>query len=159
MVKNLSIMQETWVQLLSQEHPLEMGMASHTSILAWEIPRTEEPGLCSGKESDTGEQLTFLTHLPEPTSRGNVNDSKAWGTLQKRKRVLRRWEAAEGVCLQVWEGSSGREGGWTGGQGAGAWQIGGNRRRQLLSSQRARRRCWTGELREGTGQFTCPKEK
>ena len=70
MVKNLSIMQETWVQLLSQEHPLEMGMASHTSILAWEILRTEEPGLCSGKESDTGEQLTFLTHLTRAHKQG-----------------------------------------------------------------------------------------
>ena len=37
-------MQETWVQSLSQEDPLEKGMATHPSILAWEIPWTEEPG-------------------------------------------------------------------------------------------------------------------
>ena len=37
-------MQETWVQSLSQENPLEEGMATHTSILAWRIPWTEEPG-------------------------------------------------------------------------------------------------------------------
>ena len=37
-------MQETWVQSLEQEDPLEEEMATHSSILAWEIPWTEEPG-------------------------------------------------------------------------------------------------------------------
>ena len=37
-------MQEMQVQSLGQEDPLEKGMATHSSILAWEIPRTEEPG-------------------------------------------------------------------------------------------------------------------
>ena len=45
MVKNLSAMQETWVQSLGQEDPLEKGMATHSSILAWRIPWTEEPGV------------------------------------------------------------------------------------------------------------------
>ena len=44
MVKNLPAVQETQVQPLSQEDPLEKGMAIHTSILAWRIPWTEEPG-------------------------------------------------------------------------------------------------------------------
>ena len=44
MVKNLSAMQEMWVQSLYQEDPLEKGMATHLKILAWEIPWTEEPG-------------------------------------------------------------------------------------------------------------------
>ena len=44
MVKNLSAMQETRVQSLGQEDPWEKGMATHTSILAWRIPWTEEPG-------------------------------------------------------------------------------------------------------------------
>ena len=44
MVKNLPAMQETWVRSLGQEDPLEEGMATHTSILAWEIPWTEELG-------------------------------------------------------------------------------------------------------------------
>ena len=48
-------MQETWVQSLSQEDPLEKGMATHSSILAWRIPWTEEPGA----ESDMTEQLTL----------------------------------------------------------------------------------------------------
>ena len=44
MVKNLLAMQETWVQSLGWEDPLEKGVAIHSSILAWSIPWTEEPG-------------------------------------------------------------------------------------------------------------------
>ena len=44
MVKNLPAMQETQVRSLDQEDPLEKGMATHSSILAWRIPWTEEPG-------------------------------------------------------------------------------------------------------------------
>ena len=44
MVKNLPAMEETQVQSLSQEDLLEKGMAIHSSILAWRIPWTEEPG-------------------------------------------------------------------------------------------------------------------
>ena len=43
MVKNLPAMQETWVQSLGQEDPLDKGMATHSSILTWRIPCTEEP--------------------------------------------------------------------------------------------------------------------
>ena len=43
MVKNLPAMQETWVQSLGREDPLEKGMAIHSSILAWRIAWTEEP--------------------------------------------------------------------------------------------------------------------
>ena len=44
MVKNLPAMQETRVRPLGWEVPLEKGMAIHSSILAWRIPRTEHPG-------------------------------------------------------------------------------------------------------------------
>ena len=44
MVKNLPAMQETQVQSPGGEDPLEEGMATHSSILAWEIPRIKEPG-------------------------------------------------------------------------------------------------------------------
>ena len=44
MVKILSAMQETLVQSLGQEDPMEKEMAIHSSILAWKIPWTEEPG-------------------------------------------------------------------------------------------------------------------
>ena len=43
-VKNLPAMQETWVQSLGREDPLEKGMVTHSSILAWRIPWTENPG-------------------------------------------------------------------------------------------------------------------
>ena len=43
-VECLSTMQETWVQSLGWEDPLEKEMATHSSILAWRIPWTEEPG-------------------------------------------------------------------------------------------------------------------
>ena len=44
MVKNLPAMLETWVPSLGQEDPLEKEKAIHSSILAWRIPWTEEPG-------------------------------------------------------------------------------------------------------------------
>ena len=60
-IKNLPAVQETRVRSLSWEDPLEKGMVTHSSILAWRIPWMEEPdGLYSSwgcKESDTTEQL------------------------------------------------------------------------------------------------------
>ena len=44
MVKNLPAMQETSIRSLGQEDILEKGIVTHSSILAWRIPRTEEPG-------------------------------------------------------------------------------------------------------------------
>ena len=44
MVKNLPAVQETWVQFLGWEDPLEKEMTTHSSIVAWKIPWTEEPG-------------------------------------------------------------------------------------------------------------------
>ena len=43
-IKHLPAMQETWVQSLGREDPLEKEMATHSSTLAWKIPWTEEPG-------------------------------------------------------------------------------------------------------------------
>ena len=51
MVKNLPLMQETWVRFLGQEDALEKGMATHSSIFAWRIPWTEEPGGLESVES------------------------------------------------------------------------------------------------------------
>ena len=54
--KNPPMMQKTQVQSLGQEDPLEKGMATHSSILAWRIPWPEEPGgLYSSQELDTTE--------------------------------------------------------------------------------------------------------
>ena len=59
MVKKLPAMQETWVQSLGGEDPLEKGKATHSSVLTWKIPWTEEPGVgyspLGHKESDTTE--------------------------------------------------------------------------------------------------------
>ena len=61
MVKNLAVVQETWVQSLGQEDSLQKEMATHSNILAWRIPWTEEPGGYSPwcrKGPDMTEQLT-----------------------------------------------------------------------------------------------------
>ena len=50
MIKNLPAMQETQVRFLGQEDPLEKGKATHSSILSWRIPWTEEPGRLQSKE-------------------------------------------------------------------------------------------------------------
>ena len=67
MVKNLPAMQETQVQALGQEDALEKGKATHSSILAWRFPRTEEPGglysLWGCKKSDMTELLTLLLFI------------------------------------------------------------------------------------------------
>ena len=58
MVKNLPAMQETRVQSLGQEDPLEKGMATHSSILAWKIPWTEEPGRAQSTRSRSRARLS-----------------------------------------------------------------------------------------------------
>ena len=59
-------MQEMWVHSLGQENPLEKGMATHSKILAWEIPWTEEPGGLhipwDGKDLNTTKRLSTHTH-------------------------------------------------------------------------------------------------
>ena len=58
MVKNLPVMREIWFRSLGQEDPLEKGMATHSSILALEIPWTEEPsGLKSMESQRIGHSL------------------------------------------------------------------------------------------------------
>ena len=52
-VKNSPVMQKTWVQSLDQEDLLEKGMATHSSILAWKIPWTEESGGLQSMEYQT----------------------------------------------------------------------------------------------------------
>ena len=64
MVKNLPAMREIWVRSVGGEDPLEKGKATHSSILAWRIPRTEEPGglqSCEVAESDTIDRVTLST--------------------------------------------------------------------------------------------------
>ena len=58
LVKNLPAMQETWIRSLGWEDPLEKGMATHSSILAWRIPWTEEPGRVYSMWSQSQTQLS-----------------------------------------------------------------------------------------------------
>ena len=65
-LKRLPAMWETWVRSLGREDPLEKEMATHSSILAWRIPWTEELGGLQStgcKESDTTERLHFHFHF------------------------------------------------------------------------------------------------
>ena len=62
-VKKLSAMQETQVQSLDQEDSLEKGMATHSSILAWEMPWTEEPGRLQSMGLQSQTQLSDFHSL------------------------------------------------------------------------------------------------
>ena len=74
-VKNLPVMCKTWVQSLGQEDPLEKEMATHPTILAWEISWTEEPG---------GLQLHGIAES-ETTERFSLPINKI---LKKKKKIL-----------------------------------------------------------------------
>ena len=64
MVKRLPTMWETWVRSLGREDPLEKEMATHSSILAWKIPWTEEPGGLQSMGSQKSQtQLSDFTSL------------------------------------------------------------------------------------------------
>ena len=62
-LKHLPAMWETWVRSLGREDPLEKEKATHSSILAWRIPLTEEPGGFMGLQLDTtaGQEATVRT--------------------------------------------------------------------------------------------------
>ena len=66
MVKNLPAMQETQVQSLGWEDPLEKEMATHSSVLAWRIPGTEGPGKLQsmGLQKSQTQLLILLIHMP-----------------------------------------------------------------------------------------------
>ena len=61
-VKNLPAKQETWVQSLGQDDPLEKEMAIHSIILAWRIPWTEEPAGYSPWDCKELDRTEWLTH-------------------------------------------------------------------------------------------------
>ena len=61
-VRNTPAMQETWVQSMDQEDPLEKEMATHPSVLAWEIPWTEESGGLQSMGSQRSQTWLWLNH-------------------------------------------------------------------------------------------------
>ena len=68
-------MQEAWLQALGWEDPLEKGMATHSSILAWEIPRTEELGeLCYGYTLTLYSKSIIIPKLPWSSKESDTTD-------------------------------------------------------------------------------------
>ena len=78
MLKNLPAVQETWVWCLSRENPLEKAMATHSSVLAWRIPWTEEPGGLQSIESQR------VVHNWATNKHTHTN----WITIFRRQSVL-----------------------------------------------------------------------
>ena len=76
-VKNLPTVQETWIQSLGWEDPLEKKMATHSSILAWRIPCTEEPGGLQSMESQSQTQLSDEHSLSQGTSMNGLVESES----------------------------------------------------------------------------------
>ena len=66
MVKNLPVMQETQIQSLGWENPLKKGLVTHSSILVWRIPWTEEPGglQSTGSQRIGHERATIKDNMP-----------------------------------------------------------------------------------------------
>ena len=85
MVKNLPTMRETWVQPLGQEDPLEKGMATHSSILAWRIPRTEEPG----RLQFMGSQIVWYYWVTNTFTYFNFQENKK---SRGQKKYLKKYE-------------------------------------------------------------------
>ena len=75
-VKNLPIVQEMWVRSRGQEDPLEKEMATHSSILPWEIPWTEEPG---GLQSTGSQRIGYKLVTKQQQKQHNlVNMCQVW---------------------------------------------------------------------------------
>ena len=72
MIKNLPVMQETWVRFMGWEDPLEKGMATHSGILAWRIAWTEEPGRL---QSIKLQSQTRLKRLSSSSSDGFIQNT------------------------------------------------------------------------------------
>ena len=75
-VKNMPAMQETWLRFLSQEDPLEKEMATHSSILAWRIPWTEEPGRLQSMGSQELNTSEGTEHAPSINNKGAITARK-----------------------------------------------------------------------------------
>ena len=96
MVKSLPAMWKTWVWFLGREDPLEKEMATYSSILAWRIPWTEEPGRLqsmASKESDRTKQLTLS--VPPSSTETTI---RKWAALILADHMS--W-ICPGLCLEL----------------------------------------------------------
>ena len=87
-VKNSPAMQETQVQSLGQEDPWKKGTATHSSILAWRIPWTEEPGRLHTvhavtKSQDTTKRLSTAYAIKKP----GLDYTVMWGNMEGAERM------------------------------------------------------------------------
>ena len=87
LVKNLPAMWETWVQSLGWEDPLEEGMATHSSILVWRIPWTEEPG---GPQS-MGSQRVRHDWVIKHSTHAACGISVPWPATKPQPRQWKCW--------------------------------------------------------------------
>ena len=111
MVKNLPAVQETEVQSLGQEDPMEKEMATHSSILAWRIPWTEEPGRLQSTGLQSWTQLSDWAQ----GRLSNINFLQFWrlgilrSNCQKIQLLVRthflvwRWQSSP--CILTWQNS------------------------------------------------------
>ena len=89
MVRNPPAVQETWARFLGGEDPLEEGMATHSGILAWRIPRTEEPG----RLQSTGSQESDMTE------HSIDHDALIYRTVTKTENKYKRVEQAVDIYV------------------------------------------------------------
>ena len=103
-VKTLLAMQETWVQSLGWEDPLEKKMETHSSILAWRIPWTEEPGWLQSMRSQIVSHVWVKRAEHEGDARRHQGSWKWLGDFARRWLILKTWPS----CAQFWIGRAGK---------------------------------------------------
>ena len=96
-VKRLPTMWETWVWSLGREDPLEKEMATHSSILAWKIPWTEEPGRLQSMESQRV-RYDWATSLPGDLIEG-VPPKLLYAILSSAMKIT-RWDDQTAFVLK-----------------------------------------------------------
>ena len=97
LVKNPPAMQETWVQSLGWEHPLEKGTAAHSGIFAWRIPWTEEPGELQSMGCRVWHTWATFTHkntMVPPVASSVFLVTVHWAASQCPDRGLQQQSAA-----------------------------------------------------------------
>ena len=103
LVKNLPAVQETWVRSLGQEDSLEKGMASHSSILAWKIPWTEEPGRLQPMGShdwatNTHTQACYsLTWFCREQCNIDIKPVHILGCKEQKRPLVKKGKRKEGI--------------------------------------------------------------
>ena len=92
MEKNLPAMQETWVQSLGQEDPLEKEMETHSSILAWRIPWTERLGRLQPMGSQRVGRHWLHVHMFQVYWENSLLKGSVWGLYLKSENSFLKWE-------------------------------------------------------------------